>query len=99
MSTKAGNEDEICENNNCDFGQPPEVDVELPARKHIGKTRVDWSSIESELPIDLLMVTVKDHEFVNCYYYLKNTKRSFCQGLGMVDFGTFAEGGVNKMFF
>jgi hypothetical protein len=92
------NSNETCENNNNNFGQPPEVDVVLPTRKDIGKTRVDWSSVESELPVEILLVTVKDHEFVNCYYYLKDTKRSWCNGLGMVDFGKFGDGGVNEMF-
>ena len=99
MSSQVRDSDEICENNNCDVKPPPELAIKLPSRKDIGATRVDWTTAESALlPIDVLLVTVKDYEHVNCYYYLKDTTRSWCHGLGMVDFGTFGDGGVNTLY-
>ncbi|XP_028398223.1 uncharacterized protein LOC114521855 isoform X2 [Dendronephthya gigantea] len=92
MSSHAQNPNERRENNNVFV--PPELSINLPKQKDIGKMRRDWASIEPELPIDILLVTVKDHEFVNCYYYLENKKRSWCHGLGMVDLGTFGDGAV-----
>ena len=93
MSSYAQDSNEIRENNN--VVAPPQLSINLPKRKDIGASRTDWASIEPELPIDILLVTVKDHEFVNCYYYLKNKKRSWCHGLGMVDLGTFGDAGVS----
>lgn len=96
MWSQGQNSDEVCKSNNCDVGPPPELDIKLPSRRDIGAKRIDWSTAESALlPVDVLLVTVKDHEHVSCYYYLKDTKRSWCHGLGMVDFGTFGDGGVN----
>ena len=90
----ARNSNDICENNN-DVERPPEVDHERPKSEDIGTNRVDWTTIERELPVDILLVTVKDDEFLYCYYYIKDTaKRCWCPGLGMVDFGTFGDGGV-----
>jgi hypothetical protein len=93
----ARNSDGLCENNN--VVEPPELDHELPKFKDIGKKRVDLSTLKDELPIDILLVTVKEHEFLSCYYYIKDTvKRCWCPDLGMVDFGTFGNGGVGTMF-
>lgn len=95
MSSPVLKTDQTCENNNYDVQAPPELDIELPTRKNIGAKRIDRVAAESMfLPVDVLLVTVKDHEHVNCYYYLKDSKRSWCHGLGMVDFGTFGDGGV-----
>lgn len=72
---------------------PPELDRRLPTQKDIGLRRYEWSSkeIQSQLPIDILLVTATDHEFNSCYSYIKQVRRSWCPNLGMVDFGEFGD--------
>lgn len=74
---------------------PPELDRTLPNSKEIGLERYEWLSneIQSQLPVDILLVTATDHEFNSCYSFLrlKPIRRSWCpnMGLGFVDFGEF----------
>ena len=75
---------------------PPDLSLTLPTDKEIGSKRCDWSSkeIQSQIPIDILLVTATDHEFKSCYYYMKEIHRSWNTDLGMVDFGKFGEDNV-----
>ncbi len=85
-----------CESSDC-LSSPPELDLTLPTRKEIGSRRYEWSSkvIQSQLPVDILLVTATDHEFYSCHSYMKNVKRSLCPKLGrMVDFGEFGDENV-----
>jgi adenosylhomocysteine nucleosidase len=74
---------------------PPELNFTLLTRTEIGKIRLyDWSSteIQSQLPTEILLITVNDHEFYACYSYMKHVQRSWHDKLGMVDFGKFGDG-------
>ena len=50
-----------------------------------------WS--DEQLPVDILLLTVEDCEFLACYYFLKNSFKSYDQTLGCVYFGTMGESG------
>ena len=91
------NSSEIYENNR-GVTFLPKLSIVLPQREDIGKERVEWPNINSEIPVDLLLVTVKDHELKNCYVYLSESKRSWCNAIGMVDFGKFGDGNVRLRF-
>jgi hypothetical protein len=80
---------------------PPELNIILPTQMEVGAIRFDWSSdeIQSQLPTDILLITVKDYEFSSCYSYLKlrPVRRSWCNNLGMVDFGKFGERNTSRI--
>lgn len=72
---------------------PPRLNFPLKTRREISETRYYWCSdeIQSLLPIHILLVTVNDHEFLACYSSMKQVRRSWCDKLGMVDFGQFGD--------
>ncbi|KAL9965567.1 hypothetical protein ACROYT_G029381 [Oculina patagonica] len=63
-------------------GDPPEVDINLPKLCDLPATKSYPS-----LPIDILLVTVKDCEFLSCYAHLRNSFKWYFDGLGYVYFG------------
>ena len=76
-------------------GVPPPLSVNLPRacdiklpRKHRGQVR---------LPVDILLLTVKDCEFSACYRHLNNPFKSWFDGLGFVYFEGENEGQEEKL--
>ena len=63
-------------------GNPPELDINLPKLCDLTATTKYPS-----LPIDILLVTVKDCEFLSCYAHLRNSFKWYFDGLGYVYFG------------
>ena len=58
---------------------PPELRIVLPNLRHLPKPTLcprGW------LPIDILLVTVKDCEFLSCYAHLKNPLKCHISSLG-----------------
>ena len=47
---------------------------------------MEWNDIK--LPIDFLLLTVEDCEFLGCYYYLEKPFKSYCRDIGPVYFGS-----------
>ena len=43
------------------------------------------------LPVDILLLTVKDHEFSSCYMYMDSTCKCWFDGLGYVYFGCIGD--------
>ena len=76
MSEAATNYD----SNNSDAG-PPQLAVGLPSIRDVATTLK-----QSDLPVDILLVTVKDCEFLACYNELKDPFRCHFDGLGYVYF-------------
>ena len=81
-----------CESSQC-TSSPPELDFILPTQKEIGSKHYEWESkrIQSQLPGDILLITATNHEFNSCYSYMKEKIRSWCQNVGIVNFGKFGE--------
>ncbi|CAB3993156.1 5 -methylthioadenosine S-adenosylhomocysteine nucleosidase-like isoform X16 [Paramuricea clavata] len=67
---------------------PPEINFSLPRQSDFATKLYDWPSA----PTEILLITANDHEFAACYFYVKNVQRSYCNALGMVDFGQFGDG-------
>lgn len=65
-----------------DNGDPPALDINLPKLCDLPATTKNPS-----LPIDILLVTVKDCEFLSCYAYLRNSFKRYFDSLGYVYFG------------
>ena len=68
------------DSNNSDAG-PPQLAVGLPSLKDVTTT-----SKQPDLPVDVLLVTVKNCEFLACYNELKDPFRCHFDGLGYVYF-------------
>lgn len=68
---------------------PPELSITIPEKRNLSSTFKQWGDIE--LPIDILLLTVKDCEFLACYYFLRKPFRSFLKDLGFVYFGEMGE--------
>ena len=70
---------------------PPPLSIEVPKMRDLPNKSNPWSDVQ--LPVDILLLTVEDCEFLACYYFLENSFKSYDQTLGHVYFGTMGESG------
>ena len=70
---------------------PPSLTLELPKKSDLSNTFKPWNEVH--LPIDILLLTVKDCEFLASYAYLRNAIKSYHVNLGYVYFGDMGESG------
>ena len=70
---------------------PPSLTLELPKKCDLPDTFKPWNEVH--LPIDILLLTVDDCEFLACYAYLRNSFKSYLKNLGYVYFGNMGENG------
>ena len=56
-----------------------------PKPRNLPRDRTPWGDVK--LPIDIMLLTVKDCEFLSCYKLLKNSFKGYTQALGDVYFG------------
>ena len=70
---------------------PPALTLELPKKSDLPNTLKPWNEIH--LPIDILLLTVEDCEFLACFAYLRNAFKSYLKNLGYVYFGIMGESG------
>ena len=69
---------------------PPPLSFErLPKISDLPNTLTPWSDVQ--LPVDILLLTVEDCEFMACHAYLKKSFKSYLKNLGFVYFGTMGE--------
>lgn len=74
---------------------PPLLSITIPNTSDLSNTSMSWKDVE--LPIDILLLTVKDCEFLACYFFLRNPFRSYLRELGYVYFGQMGEGNGKKL--
>lgn len=72
---------------------PPKLNIVIPKLHVLPK----YLSPNIDLPIDILLLTVKDCEFLSCYAHLSNPFKGFVRGLGAVYFGNVANDQDSKM--
>ena len=103
QSTSVSSSSSSSSNNNTN-GDPPKIDFrKLPAGKELKmrdlpapKDSIPWHQVE--LPVDVLLLTVKDCEFLACVSYLnKGFYRSHHDNPGDVYFGKIGKGGQNTL--
>jgi hypothetical protein len=70
-------------------GDPPPLSIELPKIRDLPKKSKPWNN--DHLPVDILLLTVEDCEFLACYYYLRNPFKSYHRSLGPVYFGNMGD--------
>ena len=71
---------------------PPPLNIEVPKMRDLPNKSKSWSDVQ--LPVDILLLTAEDCEFLACYTFLENSFKSYHQTLGHVYFGTMGEGGT-----
>ena len=71
------------------YGDPPKISISLPGISELTQNSKRWRDVQ--LPIDILLLTVKDCEFLSCYYYINDPFKSYVKGLGCVYFGSLGE--------
>ena len=71
------------------YGDPPKINISLPEKSELTQNFKSWKDVQ--LPIDILLLTVKDCEFLSCYYYIVDPFRSYFKGLGHVYFGSIGD--------
>ena len=74
---------------------PPRLSIELPKTGDLPNTSKQWSDVE--LPIDILLLTVEDCEFLSCFAYLDNRFKSYRKEIGPVYFGAMDKGDQGKL--
>ena len=70
--------------NGRNFGDPPELNKVLPSFADI--KAITKPSKDADLPVDVLLLTVTNCEFLACYSELKNPYKCWFDGLGYVYF-------------
>ena len=89
------------ESSSCQTGQnhvpPSPLSIEVPKMKNLPKELKPWSDVQDQLPVDILLLTVEDCEFLACYAYLHNPIKSFHDNLGFVFFGTMGGSGEEAL--
>ena len=71
------------------YGDPPKINISLPEICELTQSSKRWEDVQ--LPIDILLLTVKDCEFLSCYHYINDPFRSYFKGLGHVYFGSIGD--------
>ena len=74
---------------------PPPLSIEVPKMKNLSKKSKPWNDVH--LPVDILLLTVEECEFLACYAYLNNPIKSYHNNLGYVFFGTMGESGEEAL--
>ena len=76
-------------------GKPPQLCFKLPKTSDLPNTCIAWSKVQ--LPIDVLLVTVEDCEFLSCYSYLDEPFKAYHKDIGHVYFGAMGSGDQEKL--
>ena len=74
---------------------PPPLSIEVPKMRDLPNKSNPWSDVQ--LPVDILLLTVEDCEFLACYTFLENSFKSYDPTLGYVYFGTMGESGEEAL--
>ena len=69
----------------------PILSIKLPKKSDLPNTLKPWNDVQ--LPVDILLMTVENCEFLACYAYLRNSFKSYHKNLGYVYFGNMSESG------
>ena len=75
--------------------RPPRLRFKLPKTSDLPSTFTNWGKVQ--LPIDVLLVTVEDCEFLSCYFYLDKPFKAYHKDIGPVYFGAIGSGDQEKL--
>lgn len=78
------------------FDNPPPLSFKVPKLRDIPKTSCEWNDVE--LPVDFLVLTVEDCEFLGFFPYLEKPFRSYSSEVySYVYFGFLGNDGGKKL--
>ena len=75
--------------------RPPPLSIKLPKTSELPRTSKRWR--EAELPINILLWTEEDCEFLSCFYYLDKPFKSYRRWVGYVFFGSMGSDDREKL--
>ena len=75
-----------------DHDDPPKLKVTIPSVQDLPDVGKPWE--DAPVPTEVLLITVKDLEFLGCYMELKNPFYSYHPDLGQVYFGQIGSDNV-----
>ena len=79
-----------------DSDNPPRLGFDLPKLSDIPEVcEKGWNDFE--LPVDILLLTVTDCEFLACFSYLAQPFKGYHKDIGYVYFGSMGTDNVNKL--
>ena len=70
---------------------PPGLSVKLPELSDLPNTSKPWECVD--LPIDILLLTVEDCEFLSCFSFLDRPFKSYTIDVGPIYFGYIGNAG------
>lgn len=68
---------------------PPELSIYIPNISELPERCSDWVNVK--LPVDIVLFTVEEVEFLSCYAYLKNPIKSYHISIGIVYFSSMGD--------
>ena len=74
---------------------PPPLSFKVPKSRDLPSTGSNWSDVK--LPVDFLVLTVEDCEFLGFFSYLEKPFKSYHKELGFVYFGFMGNAGEKKL--
>ena len=77
------------------YDGPPALSIDIPKMSDINAVSKLWKDVP--LPIDILILTVGNDQFLCCYFYLRDVFKSSKKELGFVYFGDIGEGEGAKL--
>ena len=76
------------------YGMPPQLSVKPPKLNDLPNTSKPWRC--ADLPIDVLLLTVEDCEFLSCFSFLDQPFKSYNIEVGPIYFGYTGNAGDQK---
>ena len=76
-------------------GNPPHLNFKLPDLKDLPTS--DGCGSDFELPVDILLLTVEDCEFLACFHFLNQPSRRYHKSTGYVYYGSMGHDRENKL--
>lgn len=77
------------------YDNPPRLSFKVPRLSDLTRTYSEWNNVE--LPVDFLVLTVEDCEFLGFFSYLKNPIKSYNRAIGYVYFGSVENDSGSKL--
>ena len=74
---------------------PPLLSITITKTSDLVTTSKGWTEVQ--LPIDILLLAVRDEDFSSCCYFLSDVFRSYTRTLGYVHFGNIGRDGGRKL--
>ena len=74
---------------------PPRLSFHLPKLADLPKACTEWNNVK--LPIDILLLTVEDSEFLACFHHLDKPFKSYLKDIGPVYFGFMGNDNEKKL--